>query len=51
LNNIVTPAIAVELTPDGDEAQSLENQKRQNTVAAAIASGIAQVRGQMGGRP
>jgi N-acetylmuramoyl-L-alanine amidase len=51
LNNIVTPAIAVELTPDGDEAQSLESQKRQNTVAAAIASGIAQVRGQMGGRP
>jgi N-acetylmuramoyl-L-alanine amidase len=51
LNNIVTPAIAVELAPDGDEAQSLENQKRQNTVAAAIASGIAQVRGQMGGRP
>ena len=51
LNNIVTPAIAVELAPDGDDPQSLENQKRQNTVAAAIASGIAQIRGQMGGRP
>ena len=51
LNNIVTPAIAVELAPDGDDVQSLENQKRQNTVAAAIASGITQIRGQMGGRP
>jgi N-acetylmuramoyl-L-alanine amidase len=51
LNNIVPPAIAVELAPDADDPQSLENQKRQNTVAAAIASGIAQIRGQMGGRP
>jgi N-acetylmuramoyl-L-alanine amidase len=51
LNNIVTPAIAVELAPEGNDPQSLESQKRQNTVAAAIASGIAQIRGQMGGRP
>ena len=51
LNNIVMPAIAVELAPDSDDPQSLENQKRQNTVAAAIASGIAQTRGQMGGLP
>jgi N-acetylmuramoyl-L-alanine amidase len=51
LNNIVTPAIAVELAPEGDDPQSLESQKRQNTVAAAIASGIAQARGQIGGRP
>jgi N-acetylmuramoyl-L-alanine amidase len=51
LNNIVSPAIAVELAPDGENVESLENQKRQNTVAAAIASGIAQVRSQMGGRP
>jgi N-acetylmuramoyl-L-alanine amidase len=51
LNNIVVPAIAVELAPGADGLQSLENQKRQNTVAAAIASGIAQVRSQMGARP
>jgi N-acetylmuramoyl-L-alanine amidase len=51
LNNIVTPAIAVELALEGDDPQSLENQKRQNAVAAAIASAIAQVRPQMGGRP
>jgi N-acetylmuramoyl-L-alanine amidase len=49
LNNIVAPAIAVELAPDGDDMLSLENQKRQNSVASAIASGIAQVRSQMGG--
>ncbi len=51
LNNIVVPAIAVELAPDGDDMQSLENQKRQNTVATAIALAIAQVRSQMGARP
>ena len=51
LNNLATPAIAVELTPETDDPQSLENQKRQNTVAAAVAAAIAQVRGQLGGRP
>lgn len=51
LNNIVVPAIAVELAPGDSGLQSLENQKRQNTVAAAIASGVAQVRSQMGVRP
>jgi N-acetylmuramoyl-L-alanine amidase len=48
---VVPPAIAVELAPDEGDTQSLESPKRQNTVAAAIASGIAQARGQMGGRP
>ena len=51
LNNLAAPAIAVELTPETDDPQSLENQKRQNTVAAAVAAAIAQVRGQLGGRP
>jgi N-acetylmuramoyl-L-alanine amidase len=51
LNNIVAPAIAVELIPDTEAPQSMESQKRQTTVAAAIASGIAQVRNQMGVRP
>jgi N-acetylmuramoyl-L-alanine amidase len=50
LNNIVAPAIAVELAPDNSDPQSMENQKRHNTVASAIALGIAQVRGQMGVR-
>jgi N-acetylmuramoyl-L-alanine amidase len=51
LNNIVAPAIAVELAPDPENVRSLESQKLQNTVVSAIASGIAQVRGPMGSRP
>jgi N-acetylmuramoyl-L-alanine amidase len=48
LNNIIAPAIAVELAPDENDLLSLENQKRQANVAAAIALGILQVRSQMG---
>jgi N-acetylmuramoyl-L-alanine amidase len=51
LNNIAAPAIAVELAPDPENVRSLESQKLQNAVVSAIASGIAQVRGQMGSRP
>jgi N-acetylmuramoyl-L-alanine amidase len=51
LNNIATPAIAVELAPDEKDPQSLESQKRQNNVATAIALGIVQIRNQMGARP
>jgi N-acetylmuramoyl-L-alanine amidase len=51
LNNVVPPAIAVELAPDGGDTQSLDSPKRQNTVASAIASGIAQIHAQMGGHP
>jgi N-acetylmuramoyl-L-alanine amidase len=50
LNNIVAPAIAVELAPEQDDLQSLENQKRQNSVATAIALGIVQARSQIGVR-
>jgi N-acetylmuramoyl-L-alanine amidase len=50
LNNIATPAIAVELAPDEDDLQSLESQKRQTNVAIAIALGIVQVRSQIGAR-
>jgi len=50
LNNIATPAFAVELAPDEEGLQSLESQKRQNSVATAIALGIAQIRSQMGAR-
>jgi len=51
LNNLATPAIAVELAPASDDAQSLENLKRQNTVASAVAAAIAQIRSQLGVRP
>ena len=50
LNNIATPAIAVELAPDEEGLQSLESQKRQNNIATAIALGILQVRNQTGAR-
>ena len=50
LNNIVAPAIAVELAPEQDDLQSLESQKRQNSVATAIALGIVQARSQIGAR-
>jgi N-acetylmuramoyl-L-alanine amidase len=50
LNNIGAPAIAVELAPDENDLQSLESQKRQNSVATAIAMGIVQVRSQLGAR-
>ena len=51
LNNVVAPAIAVELASEEDDLQSLENPKRNAGIASAIASGIAQVRWQMGARP
>jgi N-acetylmuramoyl-L-alanine amidase len=50
LNNIATPAIAVELAPDEDNLQSQESQKRQNSVATAIALGIVEIRNQTGAR-
>ena len=51
LNNVAAPAIAVELVPESDGPQSLENPKRQNGVASAVAAAVAQLRGQMGARP
>jgi N-acetylmuramoyl-L-alanine amidase len=50
LNNIATVAIAVELAPEEDDLQSLENQKRQTNVATGIALGIVQIRNQIGAR-
>jgi len=51
LNSILEPAIAVELSPEKGEIRSLESARRQNGVASAIASAIAQMRGQPGARP
>jgi N-acetylmuramoyl-L-alanine amidase len=51
LNSIITPAIAVELAPEGVDVQSLENSKRNSSIAAAIASAIVQLRSQTGARP
>jgi N-acetylmuramoyl-L-alanine amidase len=51
LNNIINPAIAVELAPNGEDRRSQESLKTQSTVAAAVAAGIAASRGQMGIHP
>lgn len=51
LNNIVVPAIAVELAPEGDDLQSLESSRRNAGIVSAIATGITLVREQIGARP
>lgn len=50
LNNINAPAIGIELAGDPDNVQDITEQKFQNTVATAIAVGIAQLRGQLEGQ-
>jgi len=50
LNNIVAPAIAVELAADRSDPHSLESTRLQTAVATAVASGIAQARNQLGAR-
>ncbi len=51
LNNIVAPAIAVELSADRFNTQDLLNPKTQSQVAGSIATGIAHARAQIeGGR-
>lgn len=49
LNNIVSPAIAVELAVDRANVRSLEDAKMQTSIASAIASGIVQARVRAGG--
>lgn len=44
LNNILSPAIAVELAADRTNVRILEDPKMQTSIASAIASGIAQTR-------
>jgi len=51
LNSIVTPAVAVELAPEGEDTESLDSARRNSGVAAAIATAISQLRGQTGARP
>ena len=47
LNNIVAPAVAVELSAGRSNTQDLLNPRIQSQVAAAVASGIAHARGQI----
>jgi N-acetylmuramoyl-L-alanine amidase len=51
LNNIVAPAIAVELAADPKDAHVLYSARLQNSVASAVAAGIARSRGQASGQP
>jgi N-acetylmuramoyl-L-alanine amidase len=51
LNNVITPAIAVEFSPKGADLRSPESLKMQNAVASAVAAGILISRGQMGVHP
>ncbi len=51
LNNVVAPAVAIELAPDPDNIPEIMAQKFQTAVAASIASGIAQLRPQWEGQP
>lgn len=48
LNNVVAPAIAVEMAADGGDVRSLEDPKLQDAVASAIASAIEQARDHSG---
>jgi N-acetylmuramoyl-L-alanine amidase len=50
LNNVAASAIAVELVDDDQESQ-VASPKFQNSVAAAIAAAVAQMRSQMEGPP
>lgn len=51
LNSIVTPAVAVELAPEGPETESLDSARRNSGIASAIASAVSQLRSQTGVRP
>ena len=48
LNNIVAPAIAVEMAADAGDVRSLLNPKLQSAVAAAVASAVQQNRDRLG---
>lgn len=47
LNNVVAPAIAVELSAERLKAQDLFNPKTQSQVAASVATGVAHARAQI----
>ena len=47
LNNIVAPAVAVEVAPPGDEVADLAAANYQQSVAVGIAAGVAAVKAQL----
>jgi N-acetylmuramoyl-L-alanine amidase len=50
LNNIVAPAIAVEMATDANDVRSLLNPKLQSALAEAVASAVEQNRDRLGAR-
>ncbi|MGA8762638.1 MAG: N-acetylmuramoyl-L-alanine amidase, partial [Candidatus Sulfotelmatobacter sp.] len=51
LNNIVTAAIAVEVSPQESNLSQLSSPEYQQLIAGAVANGIAAIRGQLGVAP
>jgi N-acetylmuramoyl-L-alanine amidase len=51
LNNLVTPAIAVEVAPPGADISALNSADYQQLIAGALANGIFALRSQLGGLP
>ena len=51
LNNVVAPAIAVELALENKDPLSSESAMRRADIVSAIASAVVQLRGQTGARP
>jgi N-acetylmuramoyl-L-alanine amidase len=51
LNNIVTPAIAVEIAPSTSDVSSLAAPDYQQLIAGAVANGIVAIRSQLGAAP
>jgi N-acetylmuramoyl-L-alanine amidase len=51
LNNIVTPAIAVEIAPSASDVSSLAAPDYQQLIAGAVANGIVAIRSQLGAAP
>jgi N-acetylmuramoyl-L-alanine amidase len=51
LNNIVTAAIAVEVAPSASDVTQLTSPDYQQLIAAAVATGIADIRAQLGAAP
>jgi N-acetylmuramoyl-L-alanine amidase len=47
LNNIAGTAVAIEIAPEGDSVESINDAKYQQNVAAAVAAGIAASRGKL----
>jgi N-acetylmuramoyl-L-alanine amidase len=50
LNNIAAAAIAIEIAPHADTVESITDAKYQQDIAAAVAAGIADMRGKLEGQ-